>query len=427
MVAATAAAVMMLAAACGGGDDETPGAGPLPTDSVELTFWWWGSAERAATTQQVIDLFEKKYPFIHVKGEPQDFANYFANLSTKFAASDAPDVITMGGAYVLGYAADGNLADLGTLGGELDTKVFPTSILQASTYENKIYGVPTGGNAIALMANKSLFDKLGVALPNDDTWTWEQFTALAKEISTKAPSGTYGAELRSYDYIGAYAAQQTPLYDDKGNLTVTEATLTTMWELEKDLLAARAMPPADLTQQVMTVEAPQTLFGQGRSAMFFGYTNQVGTYAAASGNDIVLLRIPGESQYGKPGTSLLPSQYYTVNGGSKYQRQAALFVDFLVNDEEAGKLILADRGLPSNPKVRAAIAPLLSPEDQRAATFIDKNNDRFGPSFVPPSWATDVNRITQTIDSQVLFGQLTPAQAAAEWIKQMTSSKAANS
>jgi exonuclease III len=67
--------------------------------------------------------------------------------------------------------------------------------------------------------------------------------------------------------------------------------------------------------------------------MFFGYTNQLGTYADAAGNpadgtdDVVLLRIPGESQFASPGTTLLPSQYYTVNAATKYPRQAALFVD----------------------------------------------------------------------------------------------------
>ena len=424
---ATAAAVTLLAGACTSEPAAPQGPGPLPTDEVNLTFWWWGSQARAETTQKVIDLFQEKYPFIHVKGEPQDFANYFANLSTKFAANDAPDVITMGGAYVLSYAADGNLANLGELGSELNSGVFPSSILKASTYDGSVYGVPTGANAVALMANKAVFQQAGVALPNDDTWTWDDFADLAKKISDKAPDGVYGAEVRSYDLIGAYAGQREGLYDSAGNVVVTEGTLKDLWEMEKSMVANGAMPPADLTQQVMTVEAAQTLFGQGRSAMFFGYTNQLNTYATANKGDVVLLRIPGESQYQNPGMSLLPSQYYTINVDTPYKRQAALFVDFLVNSTDAGKLILADRGLPSSPAVRQAITPLLGANDQKVAAFIDKNNDKFGPSFVPPSWATDINRITQTIDSQVLFGQLTPAAAATEWIKQMKDSKAANS
>lgn len=434
LLAAGAATAVLAAAACQSAPEAgEQGAGPMPTDPVQLTFWWWGSEARAQTTQKVIELFEEKYPYIDIEGQPQDFANYFTNLATRFASGDAPDIITMGGAYVLGHAADGNLLNLSEAT-DLNTSVFPESILMASTFEGNIYGVPTGANSIALMANPELFEEAGVDLPDDDSWTWEEFVDIANEISANTPDGVYGAEMRIYDLIGAYAGQQTPLYDAEGNITVTEATLTSMWEMERDLLEGGGMPPADLTFELMTVSPEQTLFGQGRAAMFFGYTNQLGTYATAAGNeaggaddDFVLLRIPGETQYRQPGMSLLPSQYYTINVDTAAPRQAALFVDFLVNSTEAGELILSDRGLPSSPAVRAHITPLLGPYEQVVAQFISANNDNYGPSFVPPAWATDVNAITQRIDSQVLARDLTPAEGAAEWIKQMEQSKQANS
>jgi multiple sugar transport system substrate-binding protein len=421
---------MVVAAACTSTPDpDEQGPGPIPTDPVSLTFWWWGSEARAETTQKVIELFEEEYPYIDIEGQPQDFANYFTNLATRFASGDAPDVITMGGAFVLGHAADGNLLNLSEAG-DLDSSVFPESILRASTYEDDIYGVPTGANSIAVMANPVLFEQAGVELPDDDSWTWEDFVGIANEISENSPEGVYGAEMRSYDFIGAYAGQQSPLYDSEGNITVTEDTLTSMWEMEQELVDGGGMPPADLTFELMTVAPEQTLFGQGRAAMFFGYTNQLGTYAAAAGNDaggaeedFVLLRIPGESQYSNPGMTLLPSQYYTINVDTEAPRQAALFVNFLVNSTEAAELILSDRGLPSSPAVRAHITPLLGPYEQVVAEFISSNNDNYGPSFVPPPWATQVNTITQTLDSQVLAGDITPAEAAAQWIEQMQASK----
>ena len=434
MLAAGAAVTVLAASACQGAPEAgEQGPGPMPTDPVQLTFWWWGSEQRAKTTQEVIELFEAKYPFIDIVGQPQDFGNYFTNLATRFAAGDAPDIITMGGAYPLSYAQSGNLLNLSEAT-DLDTSVFPESILVSATYEGNVYGVPTGANSIALMANPEIFKQAGVELPDDDTWTWEEFVALANEISAKTPPNVYGVEMRIFDIIGAYAGQRTPLYDSEGNITVSEAVLTDMWEMELDLLEGGGMPPADLTFELMTAGPEQTLFGQGRAAMFFGYTNQLGTYAAAAGNeaggadeDFVLLRIPGETQYSRPGMTLLPSQYYTINVDTPYPRQAALFVDFLVNSTEAGEIILSDRGLPASPAVRAHITPLLGPYEQVVAQFISANNDNYGPSFVPPAWATDVNAITQRIDSQVLARDLTPAEGAAEWIKQMEQSKQANS
>jgi multiple sugar transport system substrate-binding protein len=432
---ATGAAATMALAACSGSGNTPAGPGPLPTDSVQLTFWWWGSPARAETTQKVIELFEAEYPFIDIVGEPQDFANYFQTLGTRFGGGDAPDIITMGGSYVLSYAEGGNLLDLRdpSLAQELDTTVFSDSILTSSTYDGTVYGVPTGGNSLSVFANPAIFEAAGVDLPNDDEWTWDDFAEIAAEITEKSPEGTYGAEMRSYDLIGAYAGQQTPLYDAAGNLTVTADTIEGLWQLYVDLIESGGLPPADLVQQVSTVEPAQTLFGQGRSALFFGYTNQLGTYAQAIGaeagtdNAIQLLRIPGESQYSSPGTTLLPSQYYTINGATEYPRQAALFVDFLVNSTAAGELILTDRGVPSSPEVLAHITPLLTGYNAVVAEFLNANLDNFGPGFLPPAWATELNSITQRVESEVIFGEATPAEAAASWIEQMEASKAANS
>jgi len=399
--------------------------GPLPTDNVTLTFWWWGSQARATTTQKVIDLFQQQYPYIHIQGEPQDFANYFTNVSTKFAGGDAPDIITMGGAYPKSYASDGNLLDFGTVSSDLNTTVFPSGLLTSAQVDGKQYGVPTGGNAIAVLYNEDLFKSAGVAVPNDDTWSWADFVSTAKQIQSKLP-GTYGAETRLFDMIGAYSGQQGGLYNDDGSLKVTADQLTPLFQMEKDLIGTGAAP-ADLFNQELAVDPAQTLFAQGKSAMLIGYTNQVNTYAPLNKGTVKLLRLPGESTAKQPGSSLLPSQYYTINHDTKYPRQAATFVNFLVNSPDAGKLILADRGLPASPAVLQAITPLLNANDQIFAQFHQKNASKFGPSFVPPAWATDINKITQTIDSKVVSGQMTPSAAAAEWVKEMNDSKTKNS
>jgi len=80
---------------------------------------------------------------------------------------------------------------------------------------------------------------------------------------------------------------------------------------------------------------------------------------------------PGETEYKRPGMTLLPSQYYSIYSKSKHARQTALLVNYLVNSTEAGQLILTDRGLPSNPTVRSAIQSSLAPADQASAEFVD--------------------------------------------------------
>jgi len=424
---ATLASVATLVAACSGGT--TPGdtgPGPLPTTSVTLKFSWWGNPTRAATTQKVIENFQKKYPYIHVEGEPGDIANYFTQRATEIAASDAPDIMTLGGAYPLSYASKGALLDLGAVKADLDTSVFSTSLLGASTYKNKVYGVPTGGNFISVIANPAVFQAANVALPDDTKWTWEDFVNVANQVTKGSPAGTFGAEERSVDLIGAYAAQRnTPLYDQDGKLTVTAATLSAFWTMEKSLLDGGGMPSASETQEIIKANPDQTLMGRGKSGMIFAYTNQLSAYEKASGKQLKLLQIPGESEYARRGMTLLPSQYYAIYSGTKFPRQAATFVNYLVNDPEAGKLILTDRGLPASPKVLEAIAPLLPDPDQRSAQFVGQVAKLGAPPSAPsPANSSGQNDITYTIDAKVLFGQLTPSAAAQSWLDQMKASMA---
>jgi multiple sugar transport system substrate-binding protein len=420
-------AVSALVAGCtSAGTTDT--AEPMSTDPVTITFSWWGNPTRAATTQKVIDNFHKKYPYITVEGQPSDIANYFTRLATQTAAGDAPDVMTLGGAYPLAYAARGALLDFSKVSSDLDSSTFPKSILSASTYKDKLYGVPTGANAVAVIANPAVFQAAGVTVPDDNKWTWDDFVDLANKITKGSPAGTFGAEERVADLIGSYAAQRdNALYDQDGKLSVTTATLEAYWSMESKLLQGGGMPSASKTQEIIQAGPEQTLMGQGKSGMIFAYTNQLSAYEKASGKDLVLLRLPGETQYKRPGMTLLPSQYYSIYSKSKFPRQAALFVDYLVNSPEAGQLILTDRGLPSSPKVREAITPLLAPADQESATFVDRISKVDSPATPPaPASSSNQNTITYNIDSQVLFGKLTPSAAAAQWIQEMNPSMAAS-
>jgi multiple sugar transport system substrate-binding protein len=435
LLAGGAAAAVLLAAACSSGSNTPAGPGPLPTDEVTLTMWWWGNDERAALQQQAIDKFEEKYPFIKINGEPQAFDGYFDALATRFAGNDAPDVFTLGGAYPRSYGQDGRLLDLSddSLSDEINLGAFSDAILASATVDDAVYGVPTGGNTIAVIANPVLFKQAGVELPDDDSWTWEEFADLATELSSKLPAGVYGAELRSYDIIGVYASQRVPLYDDEGNLSVTADVLEDLFQMEKDLVDSGGMPPADLVSELQEAQPAQSLFGQAKAAMFFAYSNQIGSYAEAAGNpadgtdDVVMLRLPGETQYSSPGTTLLPSQYFAANADTQYPRHAALFLDFLVNDPDAGKILGTNRGVPSSAAVLNAITPSLTGYNKVSAEYLSENLNNFGPSFNPPAWATEINDITQFVDSEVLHGRLTPAQAAQEWINRMKASQEDNS
>ncbi|MEV0890076.1 extracellular solute-binding protein [Promicromonospora sp. MEB111] len=413
----TAGCAVDPAGAGGGGGGEYD-----PDEEVTLRLSWWGEADRNATTDDVVADFMTEHPNITVETEPSDFESYFDKIATSTAASDAPDVMALGGAYPLEYGAKGALVDLGTLGEQLDMSAFNEAALSGATYEDAVYGAPTGGNAIGLLANPRIFEEAGVELPDDETWTWDEFADLAAEISDEHPDDdTYGFEMQVTDILGSYAGQRgTGIYDWDGQLAVDTDTLVDFWDLELGLVESGAQPSAEVTTEFQGQSPELTLMGTGKAAMGFVYSNLLGTYADASGDDLVLLKIPGEQEFEHPGVTVLPSQYWAVSSQSEHPEASALLVDYLVNSPEAGSKILADRGLPFNTEVFSAIEGDLSPKDAESGAYVQEIGETAEPAPPQPEGGSILNDTTILYDSEVLFGTMTPQEAAEAWTADMS-------
>jgi multiple sugar transport system substrate-binding protein len=409
--------VLLVAAACGGGSSGSGEGGP-----VTLRFSWWGNADRAKTTQQVINAFQAKNPNIKIKGEYTDFESYFDRLATQVAAGSAPDVITLGGAYPREYGDRGALLDLAEVSGTLKTARIDAAALSNGKFSGTQYGVPSGVNARTLIVDPAMFEKAGVALPDDNAWTWNDFVRIAKELAANLPEGTFAlADPTSADMLDFYSRQRGEgLYTPDGKVAISPQTLTEWWNMTIGLRDAGATPPASRTAELLTQPAPeQSLIGRGQAAMQFEWSNLIGTLQESSGNQLRMVRMPGESA-GRPGTWLQASQLYTISARSEHPDEAARFVDFLVNNPEAGKIILTDRGMPANADVRKAIEPVLEPAESPEVEHITRITPLAGPPLViGPTGSTDTRTIVDRINVDVLFNRKAPAAAAPELIKQV--------
>ena len=113
---------------CSGGQEEPKETGNAAesqedTDKkpVTLRFAWWGSQARNDQTQEVVELFEKEYPWITVECEFVGWDQYFDNLSTQIAAGDMPDILQHDYRYLETYVNKNLLLPLDEhIGKEID-------------------------------------------------------------------------------------------------------------------------------------------------------------------------------------------------------------------------------------------------------------------------------------------------------------------
>lgn len=421
----TAAALAL--AACAGGDS---GLGPAAAESsappaeecpCEIRFSWWGSDTRHAATQEIIDAFEAENPDITVVPDFTDWGGYWDKLATSVAAGDAPDVITQEERYISDYASRGVLADLSAL--DIDTSKIDESILASGQTADGQFGIPTGVNAYAMVVDPQIFSEAGVDLPDDATWTWEDYVEIANEISAKAPDGVYGTQDYGFNEAGlnVLARQRgESLYTEDGELGVSAETAADFFQISLDLQKGGGQPDPARSVEIQAAGQEGSLVGTNAGAMGVWWTNQLGSLSKTSGRDLQLLRLPGESEYERSGMYLKPAMFYAVSATSEYPQASAKFVDFLLNDPAAAKIMLTDRGLPANTEVRESILAELDAPNTKAAEFMaDLSADIVDAPPVPPNGSGDVVDILERINTEVLFERLTPEQAAEQFLSEV--------
>ncbi|WP_461164059.1 ABC transporter substrate-binding protein [Arthrobacter sp. R4-81] len=387
--------------------------------TVELNFVFWGDANRAKVTEAALRVFEEKNPGITVKTEYQDSGPYADKLATRFAGGNPPDVLAMANRSLLEYAQRGALADLKTLP-ELKLDAVPETVLSRGTVDGKLYGLATGVTTIGMVVNKTITDQAGVTIPDDKTWSWEDYAKFASEVTRKTGGKVYGAGYDVATETGPIllARQRGEDFYTKDNkLGVSEETIRDWFQYSVDLRKAGGYPPAGFFEQIGGSPA-QSYLAKGTVASQIIPINNFKGYNDAVEGDLVLLRMPGETTAERRGYSADPTMLWSVAAKSKHPKEAAKLVDFLTNDTDGAAHTLTQRGVPINPDVAESITSKLSKDDK---TFVDMmaaiQEDELPEAYVYPKGASVVADTLKQLTTEVEFGRISPADAAKTFLE----------
>ncbi|GHC80552.1 sugar ABC transporter substrate-binding protein [Nocardiopsis terrae] len=413
---AAVAALVMAATACGSSESDG--------DVVELRFSWWGADDRHSTMQEAIDVFEEQNPGIKVSPDYTDWGSYWDRLATSTAANDAPDIFMQEERYLREYGQRGALADLSQYGDQLDLSALDPLVAETGVLDGQTFGIPTGVNAYAIMADPQAFEEAGVEMPDDTSWTWDDYVEIANEISEATDGELAGVQSMAYNESGfqIFARQRGEnLYAEDGTLAFSKETMTSWFEITERLLEGGGQPSASESVEIEAGGPDQSVLSTNQGAMAHFWTNQLGGISESSGRDIELLRYPGETEHERTGMYLKPAMFYAVSANSEHPEEAAKFVDFMLNSEDAAELTLSDLGLPSNVDMREHILGDLPPADERSAAFLEEiTEDIVDGNPPPPIGAGEVVEITKRTSDDLGFGDLTPEEAAEQFVNDVS-------
>jgi multiple sugar transport system substrate-binding protein len=413
-VTALAVATALLATGCasgGGGSDE----------KIELRFAWWGSEQLDAIKAEQIALFEEKYPNITVVQEPSEYAGYYDKLATQVAGGNGPDVLQITYNVIAEYAGRGALLDLSTVEDVLDLSDYAAGSLDGGTYQGVNYGVPTGLGARGILVNLDLFEAAGVPVPDDDTWTWDDYVDTAAAISAALGDGTYGSTLNNTEQLVNTIARQygDNVYTEDGGVGNIEEHAAFMFDLNARLVATGGAPDASLSAEQDSLALEQRLMGTGNVAMSFEPINFLPIYKDSSGANLAILDVPNDG--GDPGLWPQPTVLYSASGTTEHPEEAAMLIDWLLNSEEAAPLNKLTLGIPANPTVLSIIQPDFTEVEQIQSDFLDKIVAQDGaPNIQTPVGGAATQEIIARMGTEVLFGRMTAQDAAAQFVTELT-------
>ena len=231
----------------------------------ELSVTIWDEGQRPGL-QQIVDEWSAQSG---VKATIQvvDWNNYWTLLEAGATGGELPDVFWMHSNVAQKYMENDLLLDLTdkiAASDTIDLSNYYEGIVKLYQSEGKQYAVPKDIDTIALWYNKTIFDEMGVAYP-DDTWTWQDFKEAAKKLTNDdhwgyaiAPGNNQEGYYNTIYSMGGYV-----ISDDKKKSGMDDPKSIEAVKLFTDMIAEGSCP--DLA--TVSETAPNELLCAGKVAM----------------------------------------------------------------------------------------------------------------------------------------------------------------
>lgn len=395
-------------------------------DDIDLRMSWWGGNGRHQVTLKALEEFHKLHPNINVKAEYTGWDGHLSRLTTQIAGGTEPDVMQTNWNWLPIFSKTGNgFYNLNELKDELGLANFKPQDLQFTTVDGKLNGIPISVTARVFYYNDETWKKAGVDYPKN----WQDLLSAGKTFETRLGKQYFPVVLEHQDtlaLLNSYMVQKYNLaaidLQDK-KFAYSKDQWIEFFEMYKKLIDNHVMPDtkyyASFGKSNMYEMKPWI---QGEWAGTYMWNSTITKY---SDN----LKPPAKLQLGPypmlPGATdaglfFKPAQMLSISKTTKHPKEAAMLINFLLNNKLGVEALGLERGVPLS---QAAV-------DHLTEKGVIKENDTsvaglklaqslpnklpVSPYFDDPQIVSLFGTTLQYID----YGQKTIPEAAAEFERQ---------
>jgi len=379
--------------------------------AVTLRIAWWGGDARHDYTKKVVELYEKRNE--HVTIDVEEYASYddyWKIMAPQAAAGELPDLIQIDTSYYAQYAGKQLLANLYPyFNNEIDITNISENVLNAGIYNHGNYGMTLGINVLGFQYDPAILNKIGLSdLPNQ--WTWEDYEKLA--IKAQKAGIYFDDGMRPEIFFAYYLRTKgETLYNAAGTALgyKDDSLFVDFFGRLIRLVHLKATPSAEEKARIKGFS--DNNLSEGKQIGIWQWSNQYVAMQQAVDRPMAIAPMVGPNL--NKGLFLKSSMFFSIAESSKVKSEAAKFIDFWINDIEANKLILGERGVPVSTVVQESIKPWLSAAQQQVVDYVSWAEQNSSPGDpVDPVGSAEIIDKLRWLWEQMEYEQISIEEAA---------------
>ena len=392
-------------------------------EKTTIKITWWGGQSRHDYTQVLLDMYSEMHPEIAFEAAPSGWDGYFDKLATQAASGAMPDIIQMDYLYISTFANNGSLADLSTVidDGTLDVSQISENLLSSGMVNGIQAGVPLSSSILAVGYNPAVIEAAGAEAPAMG-WTWGDYIALNKAVadSTGAPSAlaSTGGPVNDTNIFNYWVRSNGGTLFSADNLSLgyeDDAITAAYFQMWKDMMDEGIAPDPDEQAQIATlgIEALPVVTGTAATSIEW---NNAAARVSTINDGLKIAMPPTVTKDDYSGLWIKPGMFFSVSETSTVKKEAAAFIDWFINSEEANAIIAGDRGTPSSAAIRDYMinSGTMTPQQIDMFDYVTIASAVAGGTPAPdPSGISEINQAFKDAANSVFYGLVSAEEAAA--------------
>ena len=348
--------------------------------------------------------------------------------SALLAGNAAPDIFGMHPRFAVEFASRGAMTDLTPYveSGILNLDKLSDAVINDGKIDGKLYMISQGITLNELLANQTMLDRIGVEVPDiTEDWTWDDLVAKAYEFREKALAAgedVYFCDMfYEYNFFRIYLRSYGyELFNEDFSLGHDEAIVEKWFAMWQQMMQDDVIPDAATTTENVSAALEMKSFAQGLTAVTQIPVNRLDQYQLVMDDKVVAVRSPLGAENTR-GVYIEGAHNAIYSGASEENKEwAARFLDFFTNDERCLKHLLIQQGTPVNSDMNEYIKQFVTEPQKYALDYVALVQPLAGTGAQLPAGYSEMNNTYAEIRDKVLWGEITPAEAAEEYCTRIT-------